>query len=90
MNKTYFAIIVDDLDPFALGRNDPGPDRHIEFSFGAGLDPDIVALIEMKLIITFLKRASVITFCYIFPSKLERISTGGGLGSQRKKKKQKK
>ena len=45
-DKTYFAVVVDDLDPFALGRNDPGADRHIEFSFGAGLDPDVVALIE--------------------------------------------
>lgn len=52
MTRTYFAVVVNDLDPFALGRNDPGTDRHIEFSFGAGLDPDIVALIEMKLIIT--------------------------------------
>lgn len=55
MTRTYFAVVVNDLDPFALGRNDPGTDSHIEFSFGAGLDPDIVALIEIwkqNLIIT--------------------------------------
>jgi hypothetical protein len=47
VTRTYFAVVVNDLDPFALGRNDPGTDSHIEFSFGARLDPDIVALIEI-------------------------------------------
>lgn len=43
-DKTYFAIVINDLDPFALGRNDPSTDSHVELSFGAGLDPHIITL----------------------------------------------
>lgn len=43
-DETYFAVVINDLDPFALGRNDPSTDGHIELSFRAGLDPHIIAL----------------------------------------------
>lgn len=41
---TYFAVVVDDLNPFAFSRNDPSADGDIKLSFGTRLDPNVVAL----------------------------------------------
>lgn len=42
--QTYFSVVVNDLDPFPFGRNDPSADGYIEFSFGTRFDPNIITL----------------------------------------------